>query len=92
MNAAFIIGFGVILLMALLPYLLANYESEQLVNIQKWVNFAVRAAEMIYTETKQGTFKKVYVLDFIKKKFKGLTADELEILIEGVVKNLKDNK
>lgn len=87
-TVAFIIGFGALLLIATAPYLLASYSNEQLANIQKWVDFAVKAAEVIYASAKQGKFKKEYVLNFIKKKFKSLAPEDLEVLIEGAVESM----
>lgn len=74
----------------LIPYLKEKWGKEKFDNIKKWVEIAVGAAEMIYTESGMGEQKKAYVLDFLNKKGFNVDYDSIEILIENAVLELKE--
>ena len=73
----------------LIPWIKTKMNADKLAEVNKWVKVAVRAAEMIYTESGAGAMKKNYVLDFLSTK--GLTYDSKSIntLIEAAVLDLK---
>lgn len=73
----------------LIPYLRARLTAEQLDTIKRWVNIAVRAAEMIFSGTGQGAAKKAYVVDFLNSKGFTLNEKEIDNLIEAAVLELK---
>jgi hypothetical protein len=78
------------------PLIKAKINDEQLATIVKWVTYAVKCAEMIFTAEKQGVEKKAYVIDFINglfnKKKTVITKEQIEVLIESAVKELNDSK
>ena len=57
-----------------------------------YIEYAIRSAEQIYA-INEGTKKKEYVLEYIRKKsdqlLTGLKEDDLNVLIEGVVNDVK---
>jgi hypothetical protein len=71
------------------PYLKEKWGAEKLANIQKTVDIAVRAAEMIYTESGLGEKKKAYVIHFIESKGFTVDFDTLNNMIESSVLKLK---
>lgn len=72
----------------LIPYIANNIKDSKLKNILKWVNIAVRAAEMIFKGSGRGAEKKEYVLKFLKRKGCTLDMESLENLIESSVLEL----
>lgn len=84
---------GIAISSFLIPWLRANTNATKLDEITKWITFAVKAAEQIILGDKMGAEKKAFVVDYImglleKKKIK-LTEEQLDILIEAVVLELK---
>lgn len=88
--------FGAIITGFVVPYLKAKIGNEKLITIAKWVAYAVKAAEMIFTAEKAGVDKKKYVIDFIKKLFNKkktvITDEQLDVLIEATVAEMNKNK
>lgn len=72
----------------LIPYLKSKVDAERLAKIQKWVNVAVEAAEMIYKGAGRGEEKKAYVKACLEAHGYALDVDEIENLIESAVYDL----
>lgn len=72
-----------------IPYLKEKWGAEKLANIQNAVDIAVRAAEMIYTESGMGEKKKAYVLQFLQSKGFTIDYETLNNMIESSVLKLK---
>ena len=77
----------------IVPYIKAKIGTEKLSEYEYWVNIAVKAAEMLWTETGHGTDKKQYVVDFMNNMFNSkkivITEEQINLLIESAVKQLK---
>ena len=77
----------------IVPYIKAKIGTENLSKYEYWVNIAVKAAEMIWTETGHGADKKQYVIDFMNNMFNSkkivITEEQINLLIESAVKNMK---
>ena len=77
----------------IVPYIKAKIGTENLSKYEYWVNIAVKAAEMIWTETGHGADKKQYVVDFMNNMFNSkkiiITEEQINLLIESAVKNMK---
>ena len=84
---------GTILTVFIVPYIKEKIGNEKLVKYEYWVNIAVKAAEMIWTETGHGADKKQYVVDFMNNMFNSkkiiITEEQINLLIESAVKNMK---
>lgn len=76
----------------LIPYIKRKTTKEQYTEIMSWVQIAVMAAEMIYRGVGRGEEKKQYVLDFLKGKGFKLNTEELDVMIEAAVQDLKRTK
>lgn len=85
---------GVILTSFIIPYFKEQIGNEKLNKYQEWVNMAVKAAEMIFTESGKGTEKKAYVVQFLTEQFNKnkvvITEEQMNILIESAVKQMKE--
>ena len=77
----------------LIPLIKEKIGAEKLAKYEYWANLAVRAAEMMWTESGCGEDKKKYVVDFLNNMFNKnkviITEQQLEILIESAVKQMK---
>ena len=71
----------------LIPYMKSKYNATQQEEIVTWVEFAVLAAEQLYGSG-MGQEKKAYVLEFLRQQGYTVDAAQLEVLIEGAVKEL----
>lgn len=71
----------------LIPYIKTKMTAEQQKNLVQWVEFAVLAAEQLYGSG-MGQEKKAYVLEFLRQQGYTVDAAQLEVLIEGAVKEL----
>lgn len=84
---------GTILTMYIIPFIKEKIGNEKLSKYEYWVDIAVKAAEMIWTETGHGADKKQYVVDFINNMFNSkktvITEEQINVLIEASVKQLK---
>ena len=84
---------GTILTVCIIPLIKEKIGNENLAKYEYWVNIAVKAAELIWTETGHGTDKKQYVIDFMNKMFNSkktvITEEQLNALIEAAVKQMK---
>ena len=82
-----------ILTIYIIPFIKAKIGNENLAKYEYWVNIAVKAAELIWTETGHGADKKQYVVDFMNNMFNSkkiiITEEQINLLIESAVKNMK---
>lgn len=88
---------GTILTVFIVPYIKEKIGNEKLVKYEYWVDMAVKAAEMMWTETGMGKDKKAYVVDFLTDMFNKnkivITEEQMNVLIEAAVQELnKGNK
>lgn len=74
----------------LIPYIREKTTKEQRENIYFYVKLAVSAAEQIYDYNHAGEDKKQYVLEYINKLGLKITEEDLNVMIEAAVKELKD--
>jgi len=72
----------------LIPVIKQKLTAEQRETLNAWVNIGVKAAEQVFTETKQGKSKKQYVLNFLKSKGYNINSDEVDLMIEAAVNKL----
>lgn len=83
---------GVILTSFVVPYIKELIGNEKLEKYEYWVNMAVRAAEMMWTESGKGAEKKEYVVQFLTETFNknkiNITDEQMNLLIEAAVKQL----
>lgn len=84
---------GTIVTVFIIPYIKEKIGNEKLAKYEYWVEMAVRAAEMLFTESGLGAKKKEYVINFLTDMFNknksSITKEQMEILIEAAVKQLK---
>ena len=71
------------------PYVKKKISAEKLNEILKWVKKAVEAAEQIYDETGMGAKKKKYVETFLTEHNISVDVEQLDVLIESAVWELK---
>jgi len=87
---------GIIITGFVIPLLMAKLGNEKLTTISTWATYAVKCAEMIFIGEKQGEEKKQYVFDFLMDMFNKkkivITKEQLNVLIEAAVKELKANR
>ena len=78
------------------PFLKAKIGTEKLAQYKEWATLAVKTAEMLWRETGHDEDKKAYVVDFLNKLFNKnkiiITEEQLNVLIESAVHELKKNK
>jgi len=79
---------GAIITYMVVPYLKSKTSKEQRETIMFWVSVAVSAAEQIFNERGMGEEKKKFVVGFLVEKGIKVSLDELDVLIESVVKEL----
>lgn len=87
---------GAIITGIIVPYVKEKIGSEKLAKYEYWTNYAVKAAEMIFSEKGMGETKKEYVVNFLNEMFNKkkvvITPEQIEILIEAAVKTMKTNE
>ena len=87
---------GAILTLYVIPYFKELIGNEKLGKYQEWAEMAVKAAEMIFTEKGMGVQKKEYVVKFLTEQFNKnkvvITEEQLNILIESCVKQMKEKE
>lgn len=85
---------SIILTSFIIPYFKEQIGNEKLNKYQEWVAMAVKAAEMIFTESGKGAEKKAYVVQFLTEQFNKnkvvITEEQMNILIESAVKQMKE--
>lgn len=84
---------GAILTLYIIPLLKEKIGNEKLEKCKEWTMMAVKAAEMLWTETGMGADKKAYVVEFLtdmcNKHSLTITEQQMDVLIEACVKQLK---
>ena len=85
---------GVIITYFIVPFIKASVSEKKLLQYKEWAILAVKCAEMIIKESGRGEDKKEYVMNFLNDMFNKnktvITKDQLEILIEAAVKEMKE--
>jgi LL-H family phage holin len=76
-----------------IPFIKEKIGTEKLAKYEYWATVAVRAAEMLWNESGAGADKKKYVVNFLNEMFNKnkvvITEQQIEILIESAVKQMK---
>lgn len=84
---------GAIVTGFIIPFIKEKIGTEKLAKYEYWAGLAVRAAEMLWKESGCGADKKQYVVDFLNKMFNKkkivITEQQIEILVESAVKQMK---
>lgn len=84
---------GAIITGFIIPFIKEKIGSERLAKYEYWANLAVKAAEMMWTESGRGADKKQYVVDFLNDMFNKnkivITEQQIQILVESAVKHMK---
>lgn len=84
---------GTILTTYIIPLIKEWIGNEKLAKYEEWTSMAVRAAELLFNESGMGEKKKEYVVEFLtdmfNKKKVVITEQQIEILIEAAVKQMK---
>ena len=84
---------GTIITGFIIPFIKEKIGTEKLAKYEYWADQAVKAAEMIWTKSGCGAEKKQYVVDFLNNMFNKkkvvITEQQIEILIESAVKQMK---
>lgn len=84
---------GTILTTYIIPLVKEWIGNEKLAKYEEWTSMAVRAAELLFTESGMGEKKKEYVVEFLTNMFNKkkvvITEQQIEILIEAAVKQMK---
>lgn len=84
---------GTILTSFVIPYIKEKIGNEKLTKYKEWAMNAVQCAEMIFTEKGMGEEKKAYVVNFLNEMFNKnkivITTEQIEVLIESCVKQMK---
>lgn len=78
----------------LVPWLKEKIGTDKLAQIEKWVKYAVEMAQQVY-EAEPGEERKGIVLEFVENlmiaKNISITDEQLNVLIESAVKEMKMN-
>ena len=72
----------------LIPAIKQKLTTEQRETLNAWVDIGVKAAEQVFTETKQGKAKRRFVINFLANKGYDINSDEVDLMIEAAVKQL----
>lgn len=84
---------GAIITGFIIPFIKEKIGSEKLAKYEYWTKQAVKAAEMMWTESGCGEDKKRYVVKFLNEMFNKnkvtITEQQIEILVEAAVKQMK---
>ena len=82
-----------ILTSVLIPFIKEKIGNEKLAKYEEWATLAVHSAEMLFSEKGKGETKKEYVVNFLNKIFNKnkvvITPEQIEILVESAVKQMK---
>ena len=85
---------GAIITYFIVPFIKSSVSEKQLAQYKEWANLAVKTAEMLWRETGHGEDKKAYVVSFLNDMFNKnkvvITEQQMEILIEAAVKEMKE--
>ena len=84
---------GTIITSFVAPFIKEKIGVEKLAKYKYWADLAVKAAEMMWTESGCGKDKKQYVVNFLNDMFNKnkivITQQQIEILVESAVKQMK---
>ena len=84
---------GTIITVYIIPLIKEKIGNEKLAKYEEWAKLAVRSAEMIFKAQGMGEDKKAYVVNFLNEMFNKnkivITEEQIEILIEACVKQMK---
>lgn len=76
----------------LIPLLREKISAEKLADVEKWTKYAVLKAQQVMWES-SGMKKKQYVAEFVREVIEynnlNLTSEQIDILIESAVKQMK---
>ena len=85
---------GAIITYFVIPFIKSSVSEKQLAQYKEWATLAVKTAEMLWKESGQGEDKKAYVVKFLNDMFNKnkivITEQQMEILIEAAVKEMKE--
>lgn len=85
--------FGAIITGFIIPFIKEKIDAEKLAKYEYWTSMAVKCAEMVFKEQGMGEAKKEYVVNFLNEMFNKnkvvITSEQIEILVEAAVKELK---
>ena len=85
---------GAIITYFIVPFIKSSVDEKQLAQYKEWTVLAVKTAEMLWRETGRGEDKKAYVISFLNDMFNKnkvvITEQQMEILIEAAVKEMKE--
>lgn len=84
---------GAIITGFIIPFIKEKIGAEKLAKYEYWASMAVKCAEMLFKEQGMGEIKKEYVVNFLNEMFNKnktvITSEQIEVLIESAVKELK---
>lgn len=87
---------GTVITGIIVPYIKEKLGNEKLANYEEWAMLAVQCAEMVFDERGMGETKKEYVVNFLNEMFNKnkvvITEEQLNILVESAVKQMKLNE
>ena len=85
---------GAIITYFVIPFIKSSVNEKQLAQYKEWAKLAVKTAEMLWRETGHGEDKKAYVINFLNDMFNKnkvvITEEQINILIESAVKEMKE--
>jgi len=85
---------GAIITYFVIPFIKSSVNEKQLAQYKEWAKLAVKTAEMLWKESGRGEDKKAYVIGFLNDMFNKnkvvITEQQMEILIEAAVKEMKE--
>ena len=87
---------GAIITYFIVPFIQSSVSEKQLTQYKEWCVLGVKCAEMIFKESGRGEDKKAYVVSFLNDMFNKnkvvITEEQLEVLIEACVKEMKETE
>ena len=85
---------GAIITYFIVPFIKTSVSEKQLAQYKEWARLAVKTAEMLWKESGCGEDKKDYVVKFLNDMFNKnkivITEEQINILIESAVKEMKE--